>query len=211
MSKSTIVSAKSAPVINSKIVTAYQNITAQTRNLNGAGIDFILLIGGEMAGDKVSGREVRASIEQAGVNPLVQVKSSHAEVIPTACEILEVIGRDEVTVAKLLSLATRVKRSGYELEDGMTLDFLENGEGEDGVGRVPTIKEITDMKKIEAGVEEEVELVPANVTFEVLVDHVLLFMAGVSLADYTTTELQKLRSLMAKLNTVAKNTEKKSK
>ena len=135
-----------APIaINSQIVTAYQDITIQTLDLNGAGLDFIALIGKLMADGKITGREFRASIEQAGVNPLVAVKSSHAEIIPTACEILA-NGREGVTVAKLLSVATRAKRSGTKIGEAKLSELDEN---------LPTIKEISDAKKSESESESE--------------------------------------------------------
>ena len=120
--------------VSSVIVTAYQNITADTLNLNEAGLDFLLLVGQEMATGRVSGREYRASLEQAKVNPLVAVKPAHAEIIPTACEILSKLGRENVTVAKLLSLSTRVKRSGTEISSNETIEALDE--------RTPSIKEI---------------------------------------------------------------------
>jgi len=135
-----------APVaINSQIVTAYQNITVQTNDLNGAGLDFIMLVGELMAAQIISGREYRAAIEQVGINPLVAVKPSHAEIIPTACEIL-MNGRDGVTVAKLLSVATRAKRSGFDVELSTLAELDEN---------LPTIKEISDAKKAESESESE--------------------------------------------------------
>jgi hypothetical protein len=135
--------------VSSVIVTAYQNITADTLNLNEAGLDFLLLVGQEMATGRVSGREYRASLEQAKVNPLVAVKPAHAEIIPTACEILSKLGRENVTVAKLLSLSTRVKRSGTEISSNETIEALDE--------RTPTIKEISDSKKSDSD-EETVEI-----------------------------------------------------
>ena len=135
-----------APIaINSQIVTAYQNITVQTNDLNGAGLEFIMLVGELMAAQIISGREYRAAIEQVGINPLVAVKPSHAEIIPTACEIL-MNGRDGVTVAKLLSVATRAKRSGSEIGESNLADLDEN---------LPTIKEISDAKKSESESESD--------------------------------------------------------
>jgi len=141
-----------APIaINSQVVTAYQDITVQTLDLNGAGLDFIALIGQLMADGKITGREFRASIEQAGINPLVAVKPSHAEIIPTACEILA-NGRAGVTVAKLLSVATRAKRSGAEIGESNLADLDEN---------LPTIKEISDAKKSESESESVEVAVPS--------------------------------------------------
>jgi hypothetical protein len=141
-----------APIaINTQIVTAYQNITVQTNDLNGAGLDFIMLVGELMAAQIISGREYRAAIEQVGINPLVAVKPSHAEIIPTACEIL-MNGRDGVTVAKLLSVATRAKRSGSEIGESNLADLDEN---------LPTIKEISDAKKSESESESVEVAVPS--------------------------------------------------
>ncbi len=142
--------ATTAPTaVNSTIVTAYQNITVQTADLNQAGLDFIWLVGCEMSEGRVSGREYRASLEQAGVNPLVAVKPSHAEIIPTACEILLTVGNKGLIVSKLLSLATRVKRSGTKVEQGDTLESLDE--------KTPSIKEISDAKK-ESSEGESVEV-----------------------------------------------------
>jgi hypothetical protein len=144
---------KSTPAnVSSVIVSAYQNITSQTLDLNSAGLDFIELVGQEISAGRITAREYRASLEQAKVNPLVAVKPAHAEIIPTACEILSKLGRENVTVAKLLSLSTRVKRSGTEISSNETIEALEK--------RTPTIKEISDSKKSDSSDETVTIAVP---------------------------------------------------
>ena len=181
--------------VNSSIVTAYQNITNQTLDLNGAGLDFVLLVGKLMKANKVSGREFRASIEQAGVNPLVSVKPSHAEVIPTACEILA-NGREGVTVAKLLSLATRVKRGGIEVTAGESFESLDE--------RTPSIKEISDSKK-DAVLSDSVEVaIPALDALVIefvanLKKATKKDMMNLEFSDLATPALQELKVIMGQL------------
>lgn len=132
---------KEISAVNSKIVSAYQNITIQTLDLNSAGLDFIELVAKEINAGRVTAREYRASLEQAKVNPLVAVKPSHAEIMVFAWNIMAKVGRTDLTVSKLLSLATRVKRSNTDVKHGESLADLEE--------RTPTIKEISDEKKAE--------------------------------------------------------------
>ena len=194
-----------APIaINSQIVTAYQNITVQTLDLNGAGLDFIMLVGGTMAAGLLTGREYRASIEQAGINPLVAVKPSHAEIIPTACEILA-NGRDGVTVAKLLSVATRAKRSGAEIGNSTLADLDEN---------LPTIKEISDAKKSESesesdSVEIEIPTIDALILGFVAELKKLTKGEKIKTATFTDISTPALEEMKVILGTIAKNTAKK--
>jgi hypothetical protein len=182
--------------VNSTIVSAYQNITAQTTDLNQAGLDFISLVGVEMSTGRVSGREYRASLEQAGVNPLVAVKPSHAEIIPTACEIMATIGSSGLTVAKLLSLSTRVKRSGTALNQGETLDALDE--------RTPSIKEISDSKKENAGDDAVTVAVP---TLDALLIGFIAELkkatkknlATATFSDLATPALEEMKVIMTQL------------
>ena len=183
--------------VNSSIVTAYQDITAQTLDLNGAGLDFLVLVGKLMDSNKVSGREFRASIEQAGINPLVSVKPSHAEVIQTACIILGTVGREGVTVAKLLSLATRVKRSGVEVESGDTFESLDD--------KTPSIKEISDSKK-ETAQEGEGVTVALPALDALLLNFVSDLkkitkkdLQGLEFGDISTPALHELKVIMGQL------------
>lgn len=198
-------SAKSVEVVsvNSQIVTAYQEITVQTLDLNGAGLDFIELIGKLMKEGKLTGREFRASIEQAGVNPLVAVKASHAEVIPTACEILK-NGRAGVTVAKLLSVATRAKRSGSEIGNSKLSELDDS---------LPTIKEISDSKKSESESESEVEIQIPTLDALILgfVSELKKMTKGekIKSAKFTDISTPALEEMKVILGTIAKNTIKK--
>ena len=189
--------ATTAPTaINSTIVTAYQNISVETEDLNLAGLDFISLVGVEMATGRVSGREYRASLEQAGINPLVAVKPSHAESIPTACEIMAKIGKDGLIVSKLLSLATRVKRSGTALQQGESLESLDD--------RTPSIKEISDSKKENAGDESVAVAVP---TLDALLIGFIAELkkatkknlATATFSDLATPALEEMKVIMTQL------------
>lgn len=182
--------------VNSTIVSAYQNITAQTTDLNKAGLDFISLVGVEMGAGRVSGREYRASLEQAGVNPLVAVKPSHAEIIPTACEIMANLGSTGLTVAKLLSLSTRVKRSDTALNQGESLESLDE--------RTPSIKEISDSKKENAGDESVTVAVP---TLDALLIGFIAELkkatkknlATATFSDLATPALEEMKVIMTQL------------
>jgi hypothetical protein len=182
--------------VNSTIVTAYQNITVQTEDLNKAGLDLILLVGREMREGRATGREYRASIEQAGVNPLVAIKSSHAEIIPTACEVIASVGFDGLTVAKVLSLATRVKRSGTALEQGESLESLDE--------RTPSIKEISDSKKENAGDDSVTVAVP---TLDALLIGFIAELkkatkknlATATFSDLATPALEEMKVIMTQL------------
>jgi len=199
--------ATTAPTaINSTIVSAYQNITAQTTDLNQAGLDFISLVGVEMGAGRVSGREYRASLEQAGVNPLVAVKPSHAEIIPTACEIMANLGSTGLTVAKLLSLSTRVKRSGTELTQGESLESLDE--------RTPSIKEISDSKKEDTqgeGVEVAIPSLDALVIGFVaeLKKQTKKNLASATFSDLATPALEELKVIMSQLAQNRKAQDKK--
>jgi hypothetical protein len=155
-----------------------------------------------MADGKVTGREFRASIEQAGVNPLVAVKPSHAEIIPTACEILA-NGREGVTVAKLLSVATRAKRSGTDIGNSNLADLDEN---------LPTIKEISDAKKSESESESvEIEIPTLDALVLGFVAELKKLSKGEKLnalkfTDISTPALEEMKVI---LGTIAKNTNKK--
>ncbi len=188
--------ATTATAINSTIVSAYQNITAQTTDLNQAGLDFISLVGCEMSAGRVTGREYRASIEQAGVNPLVAVKPSHAEIIPTACEIMATIGSTGLTVAKLLSLSTRVKRSGTALEQGESLESLDE--------RTPSIKEISDSKKEDAQDDAVTVAVPSLDALVIgfvaeLKKQTKKNLQTATFTDLATPALEELKVLMSQL------------
>jgi hypothetical protein len=192
-----------APIaINSQIVTAYQNITVQTNDLNGAGLDFIMLVGELMAAQIISGREYRAAIEQVGINPLVAVKPSHAEIIPTACEIL-LNGREGVTVAKLLSVATRAKRSGFDVENSTMAELDEN---------LPTIKEISDSKKSESESESvEIEIPTIDALILGFVSELKKLSKGKKIESLKFSEISTpaLEEMKVILGTIAKNSVKK--
>lgn len=125
------------PVI-SQIVSAYQNISTEADKSNQDGLDFISLVARLIESGKTSANGFKVSIKQAGINPLVPIKENHAEYLVHAALIIARV-KGDLTVAKVLTLANRVKRSGYEVVSGDTFEELEKN--------VPTIKETTDAKK----------------------------------------------------------------
>lgn len=194
--------------VNSTVVTAYQAISAETADLNQAGLDLIVLLDCEMSAGRLTGRELRASIEQVGVNPLVAIKFSHAEIIPTAREIIaKVTDKENLIVSKVLSLATRVKRAGIEITEESTWADLNDN--------TPTIKEISDSKK-----ENQEEEPAVEVALPELDALLLEFVAnlkkvtkknlqGMQFGDIATPALEELKVIMGQLTKNKKASMKK--
>jgi isopenicillin N synthase-like dioxygenase len=184
--------------VNSTVVTAYQAISKDTEDLNQAGLDLIVLLDCEMSAGRLTGRELRASIEQVGINPLVAIKFSHAEIIPTAREIIaKVTDKESLIVSKVLSLATRVKRAGVELTESTYADLDEN---------TPTIKEIAESKKEnkeEEGAAVEVALPELDALLLEFVANLKKVtkknLQGMEFGDIATPALEELKVIMGQL------------
>lgn len=192
--------------VNSTIISAYQNITSQTLDLNSAGLDFIELVAKEINAGRVTAREYRASLEQAKVNPLVAVKPSHAEIMTVALDIMAKVGREGLIVGKLLSLANRVKRSGSEVSEGETLAELEE--------RIPTIKEISDEKKAEA--EGEIATVEIPEVDALIVGFVAALKKAtkgnldtITFSDISTKSLEEMKVILGQMSKNRKANAKK--
>ena len=193
--------------VNSTVVTAYQAISAETADLNQAGLDLIVLLDCEMSAGRLSGRELRASIEQVGVNPLVAIKYTHAEIIPTAREIIaKVTDKESLIVSKVLSLATRVKRAGVEIAESTYADLDDN---------TPTIKEIAESKKSDKEEESAVEIALPELD-ALLLEFVANLkkvtkknLQGMQFGDIATPALEELKVIMGQLAKNKKATMKK--
>lgn len=194
--------------VNSTVVTAYQAISAETADLNQAGLDLIVLLDCEMSANRLTGRELRASIEQVGVNPLVAIKYSHAEIIPTAREIIaKVTDKESLIVSKVLSLATRIKRSGVEIAESTYADLDE---------KTPTIKEIAESKKEnkeEEGAGVEIALPELDALLLEFVANLKKAtkknLQGMQFGDIATPALEELKVIMGQLAKNKKATMKK--
>jgi len=192
--------------LNLSLENEYMEVISKGEDANIANLEFIKSLDAQMqAGLTQEVAIATLKMTAKGIKVGIVVKHGHIPSIKTAGMIIAKYENElpEVTASSILTLAGRVladvKASGVKAH----------------LAKYDTLKELSDNTKTKAEsqadakgdkVEQEVQELAQGITLESIVDAVDAYLNQNDLKTLTTSELEKLHKVIAKLITVEKNT-----
>lgn len=192
--------------LDESLTAEYMDVISKGEDANIANLEFIKSLDDQMQRgltQAVATATLKATAK--GIKVGIIVKHGHIPSIPTARIIVDKFFNEmpETTASAVLTLASRVladvKASGVRKH----------------IAKFDTIKELSENTKTKAesqadakaeSQDEQMQELAKGITFESIVDGFTTYLGENDLASLTTSELLKLRALIAKLITVEKNT-----
>jgi len=192
--------------LNSSLENEYMEVISKGEDANIANLEFIKSLDAQMQSGLTQAVAISTLKNTAkGIKVGIVVKHGHIPSISTASSIIAKYENElpEVTASAILTLAGRVladvKASGVKAH----------------LAKYDTLKELSDNTKTKAEsqadakgdkVEQDVQELAQGITLESIVDAVDAYLNQNDLKTLTTSELEKLHKVIAKLITVEKNT-----
>ena len=192
--------------LDASLTAEYMDVISKGEDANIANLEFIKSLDDQMQRgltQAIATATLKATAK--GIKVGIIVKHGHIPSIPTARQIVDKYFNEmpETTASAVLTLASRVladvKASGVRKH----------------LAKYDTIKELSENTKTKAesqadakaeSQDEQMQELAKGITFESIVDGFTTYLGENDLASLTTSELLKLRALIAKLITVEKNT-----
>lgn len=194
---------------NATLNTLYSDLIQGAGATNAENLGFILELAALLNSKAITQADAQEQMKSLakGISIAPAVRHSHVSSVTVAALIVEKHMAEiyDIKAEKVLSLAVRVlcdkKAKGakahinasesFKALDEETLSKAESASRDKG-------EEIKD--------EIAAASVTESITLESILDHVDIYLKAQDLKTLTTSELEKLSSVMARLNTVAKNT-----